>query len=170
MWTLTPPLDGDFNVPSPVVVNEQVVLTSENNGTRLHDFSTEGTIIEPPVATYEPLAPDMSTPVVVGQRLFCVSKKLYCLDVSQGLQEIWIGEDPAFGDYAPIIASEDRLLIVGRGGEVLLIDATADKFQVVSRFNSFGAGKAAVYAQPAVVGDKLYIRAGKTLACVSLLK
>ncbi len=170
LWTLVPPLDGDFNVPSPVVVNEQVVLTSENNGTRLHDFSTQGTIMDSPAATYEPLAPDMSTPVVVGNRLFCVSKKLYCLDVSQGLQEIWIGDDPAFGDYAPIIASEDRLLIVGRGGEVLLINATADKFQVVSRFNAFGAGKAAVYAQPAVVGDKLYIRVGKTLACVSLLK
>ena len=172
LWTLTPPLDGDFNVPSPVVVNEQVVLTSENNGTRIHDFSTAGTIIESPTATYEPLTPDMSTPVVVGNRLFCVSKKLYCLDVSQGLQEIWIGEDPAWGDYASIIASEDRLLIVGRGGEVLLIDATADKFQVMSRFNPFAesTGKESIYAQPAVVGDKLYIRAGKTLACVSLLK
>ena len=172
LWTLTPAVEGDFNVPSPVVVNQQVVLTSENNGTRLHDFTDDGSIIERPAATYEPLAPDMSTPVAVGNRLFCVSRKLYCLDVEQGLEEIWIGEDPAFGDYAPMIASEDRLLIVGRGGEVLLIDATADKFEVVSRFNPFGdeMGKSVVYAQPAVVGDKLFLRAGKTLACVSLAK
>jgi outer membrane protein assembly factor BamB len=170
LWSLTPPEEGDFNVPSPVVVGEQLVLTSENNGTRLYEFATDGTIIEQPVATYDKLAPDMSTPVAVDSRLFCVSNKLYCLDISKGLKEIWVGEDAAFGDYAPIVASDDRLLIVGRGGEVLLIDSSADEFKVVSRFKPFGgsAGKAPSYSQPAVVGGKLYVRIGKTLACVSL--
>jgi hypothetical protein len=53
---------------------------------------------------------------------------------------------------------------------VLLVDSSADEFRIVSRFNPFGdsAGKAPCYAQPAVVGEKLYVRAGKTLACVSL--
>ncbi len=80
LWTLAPPLPGDFNVPTPVVVGDKLLLVSENNGARLHAFDAQGKIRQTPVAVNRKLKPDMSTPVVVGHRVFCVHEKLYCLD------------------------------------------------------------------------------------------
>ena len=171
LWTLKPPRPGDFNVPTPVVVGEQLFVVSENNGARLHDFDDQGAIVPDPSAVYSRLEPDMSTPVAVGRRLFCVWNRLYCLDADSGLKPAWIGEDRAFLDFAPIIASERRLLTFGRGCELLLIDAQADKFELVSRLQVFddpSVQNAEPFCHPALVGTRLYLRGERSLACVEL--
>src|ERR1039458_5029996 len=44
LWTLTPPAEGDFNVPTPLAVDGKVLLATENNGTRLYGFGNDGKI------------------------------------------------------------------------------------------------------------------------------
>lgn len=170
LWTLKPPHQGDFNVPTPVAVDGKLLLASENNDTRLYAFDSSGQIIPQPIATYDRLAPDTSTPIVVGDRAFCVCLDMFCLDVTNGLKPIWIGEDKAFTQYSPLIASADRLLAVGHGGELILVDATADEFRIVSRLKLFGdeTSTAEVLAHPALVGTVLYFRGEKELICVDL--
>jgi hypothetical protein len=171
VWTLTPLYEGDFNVPTPVVVAGRLLLVSENNGARLYEFDASGKIVEEPVAQFEELRPDTSTPVAVGNRVFCVWNRLFCLDAERGLSPIWIGEDAALADYAAIIASDDRALVVGRGGELLLVDAQADQFRIASRLTIFDAAdgrQATCLSHPALVGTRLYIRQGSELACVEL--
>ena len=168
LWTLKPPLAGDFNVPTPVRVGEQLVVTSENNGTRLYRFQPGGRIDPQPVALNEDLAPDMSTPVVLGHRLFCVWGGLFCLDVQQGLKQLWLGDDDAFSDYAAVIGGGDRLLVIGVGGRLVLVDAASDPFRVVSRLRVFNDGEYEVYAHPALVGTRLFLRGESALACVDL--
>jgi outer membrane protein assembly factor BamB len=171
LWTLKPPHQGDFNVPTPVAVDGKLLLTTENNGTRLYAFDSNGQIISQPVATCDRLAPDTSSPIVVGDRAFCVCLDMYCLDVTNGLKPIWIGEDKAFCQYSPLIASEDRVLAVGQGGELILVDATADDFRIVSRLKLFGdmTSGAEVLSHPALVGTVLYFRGEKELISVDLL-
>jgi hypothetical protein len=85
---------------------------------------------------------------------------------------VWIGEDEALSDYASIIASDDRLLVLGRGGELLLVDAEADEFRVVSRLKAFSdprESKAEPFAHPALVGTKLYLRGELELVCLELV-
>jgi outer membrane protein assembly factor BamB/ABC-type phosphate/phosphonate transport system substrate-binding protein len=171
LWTLTPPIEGDFNVPTPVVTDGKLLLVSENNGARLHEFNGDGTIVEKPVAETRALRPDMSTPVAVNNRIFCVWNELYCLDAKRGLEPVWIGEDYALHDYAPIIASDDRLLVLGQGGELLLVDAEADDFRIVSRLKAFSdprESQAEPFAHPALVGSKLYLRGELELVCLEL--
>ncbi|HEX6963792.1 MAG TPA: PQQ-binding-like beta-propeller repeat protein [Lacipirellula sp.] len=171
LWTLTPPIEGDFNVPTPVVVDGKLLLVSENNGARLHKFNDDGTIVEEPVAVNRNLRPDMSTPTAVGRRVFCVWNKLFCLDAAKGLEPVWIGKDRSLHDYAPIIASDDRLLVLGKGGELLLIDAKADQFRIISRMRVFDNPtdrEAEPFAHPALVGSKLYLRGELELACIDL--
>jgi outer membrane protein assembly factor BamB len=171
LWTLKPPIDGDFNVPTPVAVNGRLLVTSENNFTRLYDFDASGNISPRPVAVNEELAPDISSPIIVGQRAFCVSGQMYCLDVSNDLRPIWTSDDKAFGDYAALIASDDRILAIGIGGELLLIDALADEFNVVSRLNVFPNSKASqtqLLGYPALVGSRLYLRGENELVCLDL--
>jgi ABC-type phosphate/phosphonate transport system substrate-binding protein/outer membrane protein assembly factor BamB len=171
LWTLKPPYDGDFNVPTPVAVEGRLLVATENNHARLYEFDETGHIKPKPVAVNDRLAPDTSTPVVVGNRAFCVRLDMFCLDLANGLQPIWVGEDKAFCDYSPLIASDDRVLVVGAGGELILVDAAADKFRVVSRLKLFGDDpeqRAEVLAHPALVGTRLYFRGEKELVCVEL--
>jgi outer membrane protein assembly factor BamB len=171
LWTLKPPFDGDFNVPTPVAARGKLLVATENNFARLYEFDGSGRIKAEPVAVNEQLAPDTSTPVVVGNRAFCVRLDMYCLDVANGLKPIWIGEDKAFCDYSPLIASDDRVLAVGAGGELILIDAAADEFRIVSRLRLFGDDseqRAEILAHPALVGTRLYFRGEKELVCVDL--
>jgi outer membrane protein assembly factor BamB len=168
LWKLAPPADGDFNVPTPIALGQRLLVTTENNGTRLFEFDPAGNIIpEPVVSTYE-LAPDISTPVVVNDRLYCVSRGLYCLDVRQGLQTLWRQSDPAFGDYAAVIGGNDRVLVIGTGGILVLVDATADNYQEVSRLRVLHDGDTDIYSHPALVGQRLFIRGESSLSCIDL--
>src|SRR4029078_6521424 len=131
MWRWKPPLSGDFNVPTPVAVDGKLLVATENNGTRFYEFDAAGRINPRPVAANDQRAPKTSSPVVVGQRVFCVSGEMYCLDLAHDLRPVWIGDDKALGEYSSLMASENRVLAIGRGGELLLVDATSDKFHII---------------------------------------
>lgn len=169
LWTLTPPIEGDFNVPSPLLLGDQLLLTSENNGARLHRFDPQGRPIDDPAAFYRRLSPDMSSPIVVGDRIFCVCDRLFCLSASD-LSEQWIGGRRDFPSFAPLIASEDRLLTIARGGDLLLIDTKSKKYRVVSRAKIFNTTDrdTELYSQPAIVEGRLYARGDNELVCVRL--
>src|SRR5205085_1445939 len=151
-----------------IVHNGRIVVTTENNGTRLYRFRPGGTIDPTPAGQYQPLNPDTHTPVAVGNRLFGVwADRLHCLDLANDLKPLWTGEDKMFGDFTVLFASDDRLLAVGMESELLLIDATADRFKPLGRMKLLdddGGG----YAHPAIVGNRLYYRGGDMVLCVDL--
>lgn len=167
LWTMKPANEHDFNVPTPVVWKDRLVLSTENNGTRIYGFDQGGNIQPKPLATYEPMAPDMHTPVVVGNRLFGVANKLHCLNLADNLKPLWTHDDEAFSEYATIIASEDKLLITAQNGELLLLDATANGFKLKSRLTVF-PDESGVYAHPALVGNRLYLRSSTHIVCLEL--
>jgi outer membrane protein assembly factor BamB len=168
LWTLTPPRPKDFNVPTPIVYNGQIIVATENNGTRLYRFRPDGTIDPTPAGDYQPLKPDTHTPVITRDRLFGVwADRLHCLDLANNLKPLWQGEDKMFGAFTMLIASEDRLLAVGMDSELLLIDAAAAKFTPLGRLTLID-DEAGVYAHPAFVGNRLYYRGGGSVLCVDL--
>ena len=63
LWRLLPEREGDFNVPTPLVVGDKLLVATENNGARLYAFGPEGKIQPQPLAKNEDLCPDTSSPV-----------------------------------------------------------------------------------------------------------
>ncbi|MEO1496374.1 MAG: PQQ-binding-like beta-propeller repeat protein [Planctomycetota bacterium] len=175
LWSLTPRLDGDFNVPTPAIVGDRLFVVTENNGARLYEPNGAG-LATPPVATHEGLLPDTSSPTVLGDRVYCVWNALYCLRGGD-LSEAWIGEDDSLPETGAVLAGRTaggagRLLVVGRGGELLLVDADADAFRIVSRLNLFSVDPAEaedLLCTPAIVGSRLYLRTDDELVCVELI-
>lgn len=166
LWTLTPPITGDFNVPMPLRLGDRWLLCSENNGTRLYAFAGNGEPGEP-AATYEPLSPDAHSPVVAGGRVFGVWAGLHCLDPANGLQADWVAELPDYQEYASLIATDDRLLCLTLKAQLVLIDAAADEYRELGRWSLSDDG-AETLSHPAAAGSRLYGRVGRELLCLEL--
>ncbi len=168
LWTLKPERGGDFNVPTPIVVGDKMLVTTENNGTRLFAFKADGTIEPKPLATHKKLAPDTHTPVVAGDRLFGVCNRLYCLSLKDGLKELYDESSTAFSGYCSAVATDTRVLVVSKAGELILLDATAKEYTELGRMAVFGKGEKGVYAHPAFVGTRMYVRGSGSVVCVEL--
>ena len=167
LWTLSPPVKGDFNVPTPLAVDGKLLVATENNGTRLYGFGNDGRIVPAPLAQCADLAPDTATPVTAKGRVFGCHLGIYCLDLHENLKPIWHEQNDAIGDHATLFASEDRILVVALSGELFLFAAAGDKFEAASRLRLFEDG-AEVYSHPALVNNRLYIRGPSSICCVDL--
>lgn len=166
LWQLGPEFRGDFNVPTPVVVGDRLLVTTENNGTRLYEFDDAGIIKPQPLARHQGLSPDSSTPVVTGGRVYGVWNRLYCLDAAT-LEEHWSARDRTFWDYASLIACDDSVLVITTKGELYLVADDPDEYRLLARMPAITDGSE-VHSHPALVGTRLFLRSATGVSCVEL--
>jgi len=167
LWSVEPELPGDFNVPTPRIVNGQLLIATEGNGARLFSFGEQGRIVAKPAATFAQLAPGTHTPVVSEGRVFGIHDALYCLDLAKGLKPIWRGRDKAFQEHANLLVGSGRLLVITGEAELMLVDARADEYRVLGRQRVL-ADESGLLAHPALVGTRLYLRGSREIVCVEL--
>jgi len=167
LWRLVPPETGDFNVPTPVrLENGNLLVMTENNGTRIYTFSKNGEIEPKPVAIYDNLAADSMTPVVAGGKVFGVSEGLVTLK-SDDLTELSVLDDAAFDDYASLIADlTGKLLVTSSHGELLLYDVVGKTPQLLSRLQVTEDGT--TLSHPSIVENSLYFCSPGKLLCIKL--
>jgi outer membrane protein assembly factor BamB len=168
LWTVKPERKGDFNVPTPIVVGDKLLVTTENNGTRLFAFQAGGKIDPKPLAVNKQLAPDTHTPVVAADRVFGIWNRFFCLNLKDGLKTLYDEAMQAYSAYCAAVATETRVLVVTRSGELILLDATADEYTEMNRLAVFGKDDKGVYAHPAFVGTRMYLRGSSSVVCVEL--
>ncbi len=168
LWKSSPRVGGDFGVPSPVTTSAGWLVTSENNGARWFPFGSDMSLPNPdPAAVNDRASPDANTPVVVDDRVYVADDRLYALDLSDKLKTAWRIDDRAFRGYASLIASNDRLLAFTESGELILIECQPKSGRIFSRLRLTNEN-ARCLSHPALVGNRLYIRFGRTLARVDL--
>lgn len=169
LWEVIPPDGSDFNVGTPVVIGDHLLLATENNATRLYAFDPGGLIVPEPVSRNDDLAPDTCTPVVAGDRVFATAYgDLYCLDHSDGLATVWNVNDDKFYDHANLIASDDRVLIWTNTGDLILLDASADAYAPLAATRPFETEFPDSLSHPAIVGERIYLRSNDELGCFEL--
>lgn len=159
--------EGDFNVPTPVIVGKQLLVVTENAGARLYEFAEDGKIVPESVAHFADLRPDTQSPVVVGNRVFCARDQFYCLDLQKSLQATYASDEEAFAEHVSLVGTDDRLLIATAAAELILIDPRADRFQPLSRLRVL-PNEAGLLSHPALVGTKLFLRGSREIVCVDL--
>jgi outer membrane protein assembly factor BamB len=168
LWSLKPRLSGDFNVPTPIRLDDsRLFVCTENNGARIYQFDQRGVPGDAPVAVNARLCPDSHTPVASGGRVYGVAGGLQCLDATDGLREVWLYEDDALAGYASLIASGRRLLVYTPQAELILLEDAGDSCRLLSRL-ALDPRAEGVLSHPALVGTKLYLRAGSRLVCIEL--
>jgi len=167
LWRLVPDEKGDFNVPTPIDLGGRLLVATENNGTRIYAFDVAGRIVPEPAARFFDLAPDSTTPVVIDGKVYGCWGGMFCLDADAGLQEVWYGQEQAFDDYVSLIGAPGRILVTTTRGELLLLRAGTDRYELISRARIFDEDTE-VLSHPALVGKRLYVRDNTTIACVDL--
>ncbi|HIQ19691.1 MAG TPA: hypothetical protein EYH34_00425 [Planctomycetes bacterium] len=171
LWRLVPPWEGDFNVPTPVTVGQRLLVSTENNGTRLYRFDAAGRIVAEPVAANEELIPDTSTPVVLDGLVYGSSGRLVCLDLNDSLKTLWDSDQKDFTEYCTLVAGRGRLLVVTQAGKLCLLKGSRsglERIGTASLFDDVAETDREVWSHPALVGTRLYIRNLLGLSCFLL--
>jgi outer membrane protein assembly factor BamB len=165
LWELIPRFASDFNVPTPIQLDDnRLFVVTENNGARIYRFDKDGKIEPQPIAVQKEITPDSNSAVASGNRIYIVDSGLHCLDATD-LKILWTLEDKVLNDYATLILGEERLLIGTYSGEVLLVDITASPGKIVGRFRPF-AEDDVMLSHPAVIGKFLVLRSTSVVVCV----
>jgi outer membrane protein assembly factor BamB len=165
LWTIKPESSGDFNVPTPIEVDGKLLVATENNGTRLFRFTSEGKIDPKPVAVNRKLAPDTHSPVVIGNRVLGVWRRLFALDLQEGLKANWDSDDKAFARYTTLVATDKLALAFSLEGEMVLFDPLANEWKELGRVKAL-TNEAGLYSHPAFVGKRIYLRGSSSLICL----
>lgn len=162
LWEIRPKSKGDFNVPTPVLAGNKIVLVSENNGVRIHSFDDQGAISKEPIAESDALAGDSHTPVLLGERLVGVDGDLVVLDVHHGLKELFRFSDPCLQKYTSLIGDEDRVIAACNDGTILLLKIMDDAVKELGRFSTLNDG-GELLSHPAYANGVLYVRGTKSI-------
>ncbi len=160
LWELKPAVDGDFNVPTPVLIRDQVVIVSENNATRVHSIASSGAIATEPFAKSDALAGDSHSPVAMGDWLVGIDGELVVLDTKNGLKTLCTFADKSLSKYCSLIVDDDRILVACENGTMILLTISSDSVQELGRFSSLDDG-GELLAHPALVDGVLYVRGTK---------
>jgi hypothetical protein len=153
------------------VLENQLLVATENNGTRLYRFNRKGRLRARPLAQNFDMNPDKSTPVVYQGMVIGNFDGLACLDLENELQTCWESFDDAYLDYCSLIAGNDRVLVISQTGSLKLLEPNRQELRCVSELDLFDdvpARDRDVWSHPALVGNRLYIRNSLAAYCFLL--
>ncbi len=167
LWSIFPPVKGDFNVPMPIALRDQLFTVTENNGARLYQVTPQGKLETAPWAQTMSVTPDANSPVLVGSQIVVADKHLWGLNADAELSIAWQIKDRAFRNHTSLIAADNQLLAITQGGEVLLIRTSGSQAEIEGR-HTFGADAKYILSHPALVENVLYLRAERSLQAWSL--
>jgi len=154
LWKTSVEAFRGMNIVTPSVHDGRVFTTSYGGGSFL--FAIDPANTQKPVEQVwrNKLQGYMSTPIVIGNHAYVHlrNQRFACLDLATG-KEAWITKP--FGRYWSMVAQDDRILALDETGEVRLIKATPEQFELL------GEAKVAAeesWAHLAIDGQELYVR------------
>lgn len=152
-WQQEVPAFRGMNILTPTPIGD-AVFTSSYGGTSLlltPNRTESGWTLQ---ETWSNKAQGyMSTPVVIGDYIYMHlrNRRFVCLDAKTGAEK-WTSKP--FGEYWSMIANGDMILALDQRGELLLIRANPEQFDVVDR-RSIADN---TWAHLAVCGNELFVR------------
>jgi len=161
LWSQPIKADQGMNILTPTVIGNRIFTSSYGGGSVLlqvdqPDPATPATVTEvwrSKVQAY------MSSPVVIGSHLYLHlrNQRFTCLDIETG-KEMWTTSP--YGKYWSLVANGSNILALDERGDLLLIQASPQKFELLDQRKVADNS----WAHVAVVGDEIYVRELNALA------
>ena len=166
LWTAPHTTQFNQNSATPIVVGNRIFMTSAFNvGSALVDVADNKPST---VWSSKELQSRFSSPVCIKDCIYGVTQpenpgSLVCLDSGTGKVN-W--KQPGF-EFGPISAAGGAILALnGKTGDVVLIEANAEKYNELGRIKL--APEGAAWNLPIVAGGNLLVRTKKNLFCFNV--
>jgi len=163
LWRVPWKTDYDINGATPIVMGNTVFITSGyNHGCALVQFTyTDANILW----QSKDLISRFGTPLLFNGYVYCTEdpNDLVCMDPKTG-KVAW--KQPNF-EWGPAtgIGSGVGMVFDGKGGDLVLVKLTPEKYQEIGRFKPLGSQS---WTAAIVADGKLIVRNKTALACFAL--
>ena len=155
LWEEEVPAFRGMNILTPTVVGDRVFTSSYGGKSLLFAVAdTDGQ--QTPTEFWQNKAQGyMSSPVVIGNHIYLHlrNQRFTCLDANSG-ETRWT--TTPYGKYWSLVANGDRILALDERGELYLIRAHPEKFELL---DSRQLGAQETWAHLAVAGNSVVVRA-----------
>lgn len=155
LWEQEVPTFRGMNILTPLVMGENQVFTSTYQGGsflfELAQSDTGWTCTQKWQARTQGY---MSSPVLVNGHIYLHlrNQRFVCLDPATG-NELW--KTDKYGQYWSMVAAGDRILALDEQGELLLIRANPEKFELLDQKK---VADSTAWAHVALAGNQLFVR------------
>jgi outer membrane protein assembly factor BamB len=156
---------ASVNAATPVLLDGRYLFLSSSYATGGILLDVKKDAVEEVWKNDKSLSSHFCTPVAVGGQLFGFHGRqegdgadLHCIDWKTGKVR-WTESGLKYGS---LLAAGKKLLLLTQGGELILADASAERFTVKARASVLGDG---CRAHLALAGGLLYGRDGGKLVC-----
>jgi outer membrane protein assembly factor BamB len=152
------PWAGAAGGPMPVLYEDTFIISGLDQGVAAFaPISRDGKwIVEPRWHTKE-VAMYLSNPVVIGDTLYGLSHRssgqYFALDARTGTT-LWRGE-PRQATNTAVVKADDVLFLLNDDGELIIARSSREAFRPIRRYK---VADSATWAQPAISGNRMYIR------------
>ena len=155
LWSQDIPAMLGMNIVTPTVLDDRIYTSSYGGGSRLLEIKRTGEDFQAQTVWKTPLQGYMSTPVIIDGHayLHLRNQRLTCMDLATGKQR-WETKE-RFGQYWSLVAQKDHILALDQQGELILIHATPEKFDLL---DSRKISDEETWGHLAVCGNQLFIR------------
>ena len=159
LWSRPVKTFRGMNILTPTIWNDNVFTSTYGGTTQLISVSSSSAA-SPANAVFEtaqqwsvPVEGYMSSPVIVDGHSYVHlrNQRFACFDLSTGAER-W--RSKPFGKYSSLVASGDKILALDQKGELLLIRANPEKFELIGR-RKVGDDS---WAHVAVSGNQIVVR------------
>ena len=133
LWSVDIEAFRGMNILTPTIIGDRVFTSSYGGGSFLFKITkTKGGVIQARQLWRNKVQGYMSSPVVIDGHIYLHLKnqRFACINVDSG-KETWVTQP--FGKYWSLIANGDQILALDERGELLLIQANPEAFELIER-------------------------------------
>ena len=154
LWSQDIPAMLGMNILTPTVWGDRVFTSAYGGGSRLLEIKSDGDSFKAETVWKNSVQGYMSTPVVIDGHAYVHlrNRRFTCMDLATGKQK-WTSKP--FGQYWSLIAQRDHILALDQRGELLLIRANLEKFELL---DSRKISDQETWGHLAVCGDQVFVR------------
>lgn len=158
LWSIDVPAFRGMNIVTPTIVDDSVFTSSYGGGSFLFALERNRSRLSVSKRWRNKVQGYMSSPVVIGDFVYLHlrNQRFACIDLKTG-KERWITKP--FGKYWSIVVQDDRILALDERGDLLLIHANPEKFELL---DSRHISDDPTWAHLAVRDDEVFVRTLKS--------
>ena len=130
MWSQDIEAFRGMNILTPTVHNETIFTSAHSGHSQLWKHTDQSASLEEIWSGKSQAY--MSSPVVIGDHIYLHlrNQRIVCIHLETG-EEAW--RTTPFGKYQSMAVLDDRILVLDEGGELLLINANPNEFDLIDR-------------------------------------